>query len=155
METVIRGHSKSVPKLIVRKSVNFYADALMSKRLHDNIHLTLKFVEFEKKDDFGDCYPYYDGMTARLFDIRLNKNLSRRRTLETLAHELVHLKQQAKGEWYEYDRSPSCHRWNGTRIRVDKENDNSYWLAPWEIEAYGMEFGLFRAFRSHHRELFS
>ena len=153
MEIVIRGHSRTVPKKLARKAIQFYADILMSSRLHDNIHLLLLFEETDK-DDFGYCYPYYDGMNARIFDIGVSKNISQRRTLETIAHEMVHLKQMAKGEWYEYDRHPSRHRWNGNIIEVDKENANAYWLAPWEIEAYGMEYGLFRAFRCHHKELF-
>ena len=153
MEIVIRGHSRTVPKKLARKAIQFYADALMSSRLHDNIHLTLIFKELDRADDYGYCVPYYEGMNVRLFDIEINNSISKRLTLESIAHEMVHLKQLAKSEWYEYDRSPCQHRWNGTIINLDESKDN-YWLAPWEVEAYGMQFGLFRLFYRQNKELY-
>jgi hypothetical protein len=61
-----------------------------------------------------------------------------RRTLEVLAHEMVHVKQYARGELYVGAYSGK-HRWQGKWV-----SDNiNYWDAPWEIEAHGRESGLF------------
>ncbi len=152
MEIHITGHAKNVTKTIIRKAAKHYAGMLMNPRLHENIHCTIYLIDFEKKDDHGDCIAYYDGMDARLFDIRINKNLSKRRILEILAHEATHLKQYATGQWYEYDRTPNRHRFDNKIIDLDKESDD-YWLAPWEVEAYGSEFGLYQSFMKAHKDL--
>src|SRR6476659_3673359 len=102
MEIVIRGHSKHVSKKIARKALQFYANKLMNPRLHNNIHLTLIFKELDAPDDYGYVNPYYEGMNVRCFDIEINHNTNMRVTLESIAHEMTHVKQLAKGEWYEY-----------------------------------------------------
>ena len=58
--------------------------------------------------------------------------------LSTVAHELVHVKQFAKGELYDStvkDRT----RWHGQWMKRTPD----YWDLPWEIEAYGREVGLY------------
>jgi hypothetical protein len=52
--------------------------------------------------------------------------------METVAHEMVHVKQYAKGELTEQS-------WQGKLINPKQE----YWDQPWEIEAHGREVGLF------------
>ena len=130
----------------------------MNERLHENIHLTIYLKDFkdhkDHKSDHGECIAYYDGATARLFDININNKLRHRTLLETLAHEFVHLKQYAKNEWYQYDRSDTMHRFRGEIFELDIEKADDYWLAPWEIEAYGSEYGLFRSFFIANKEFY-
>jgi hypothetical protein len=61
-----------------------------------------------------------------------------RKLLETVAHEMVHVKQYARGELYQGSRIAK-HRWQGKWI----SNNVDYWDHPWEIEAHGREAGLF------------
>lgn len=63
-----------------------------------------------------------------------------------LAHEMVHVKQFARGELYESTRM-SKQRWMGEWL--DKEPD--YWDQPWEIEAHGRECGLFIRYCESHK----
>ena len=62
--------------------------------------------------------------------------------LRTLAHEMVHVKQWAKGEMYEYVKSGLI-RFHKTKFDADNIN---YWDYPWEIEAFGKQLGLFVRF---------
>jgi hypothetical protein len=55
--------------------------------------------------------------------------------LETVAHEMVHVKQYARRELH-----PVYNMWCGKTYNPEKV---SYWDLPWEIEAHGREVGLF------------
>ena len=71
----------------------------------------------------------------RTFEIELDKTQSMRNLLETLAHEMVHVKQYARREL-----NPKVDCWMGKTYNPKKV---SYWDLPWEIEAHGREIGLF------------
>ena len=60
-----------------------------------------------------------------------------RKLLETIAHEMVHVKQYARGELYQGIRV-NKYRWQGKWV-----GNMDYWDEPWEIEAHGREAGLF------------
>ena len=57
--------------------------------------------------------------------------------MQTLAHEMVHVKQWATGEMKELVRQ------NKTRFKGELFGNTEYWFRPWEIEAHGIEKGLF------------
>ena len=63
---------------------------------------------------------------------------SKRRIMETIAHEMVHIKQYAKGELVDLSRCGST-RWLENVV----DTSTNYWDLPWEIEAHGKEPGLF------------
>lgn len=73
--------------------------------------------------------------TNREFEIEADRTQPLRRLLETIAHEMVHVKQYARGELH-----PSADVWMGKTYNPKKV---SYWDLPWEIEAHGREVGLF------------
>jgi hypothetical protein len=134
----VTGGSASQKKY-VPSVVNFCIKKLMPRM--KNIHVTVRLKDL-KGEAYGYCLSLCDdgerGDRPRSFEIELEKNVSLRRVLETLCHEMVHVKQYARGELYE-----SCvqgkHRWQGTWLNKDPD----YWDQPWEIEAHGRECGLF------------
>ena len=71
----------------------------------------------------------------RTFEIEIDRNQKLRPLLETVAHEMVHVKQFARREMH-----PSMDTWYGKTYNPKKV---SYWDLPWEIEAHGREAGLF------------
>lgn len=73
--------------------------------------------------------------TNREFELEIDKTQPMRRMLETVAHEMVHVKQFARRELH-----PSTDEWYGKTYNPKKV---SYWDLPWEIEAHGREVGLF------------
>ena len=66
-----------------------------------------------------------------------------RRLLETVAHEMVHVKQYAKGELFEGNFKLGKHRWMGEWLSDNSNLVKEYWDHPWEVEAHGRECGLF------------
>jgi hypothetical protein len=76
----------------------------------------------------------------------VDKTLTKKETLLALAHEMVHLKQYAKGELKDIFRPAKMIKWHGDRYLTDGVD---YWEQPWEIEAYGREKGLYFKFLYH------
>jgi len=135
MQIKITGGTASQKKH-VRAMTEFCIKKLMP-RMKD-LYIHVKLVKLE--DAYGYCLSndeqWHD--RPRTFEIELQKGMKLRRLLEVLAHELVHVKQYARGELYVGARNAK-HRWQGKWM-----SDNlNYWDSPWEIEAHGREAGLF------------
>lgn len=62
----------------------------------------------------------------------VDSKLDVERLIITLAHEMVHVKQYARGQ-VKASRSCKTHYWMGKNVRKD------YYNQPWEIEAYSKE----------------
>lgn len=78
----------------------------------------------------------------RTFEIEVDKTSRLRRLLETIAHEMVHVKQYARKELHtDY---ANCWK-NEFYTKTD------YWDQPWEIEAHGRELGLFIRWAELHK----
>ena len=83
-----------------------------------------------------------DNIRPKEFTISLDSTCTIRNILITLAHEMVHVKQWAKGEMYEYAEQDMV-RFNKTKFNMANID---YWDYPWEIEAFGRQLGLFVRF---------
>lgn len=60
-----------------------------------------------------------------------------------LAHEMVHVKQYCNGELVDHGKYCS---WHGKKYEEFEANSEQYFFSPWEIEAYGMQVGLYRMY---------
>ena len=98
----------------------------------------------------GDCEWMDDAYSPKEFTIRIATyalksgkkkpiKLKKREILETVCHELVHVKQHAKKEHYFHQRKDLV-KFKGKLYDTTKME---YWDFPWEIEAYGRERGLY------------
>lgn len=61
-----------------------------------------------------------------------------------IGHELVHVRQYINREMFDYANGDVWYK--GLRYKTWQENED-YYFAPWEIEAYGYEQGLFECFK--------
>jgi hypothetical protein len=88
-------------------------------------------------------------LNAKLVNKRSSRPLIRLRNVMTdLGHELVHVKQYLNNEIFDYTSGDV--RYKGTLYdSAWAENEEAYFDAPWEIEAYGRELGLYRMFCQH------
>lgn len=125
----------------IKSIIEFCINKLMPRMY--NLDITVKLKNLSKTDCYGYCTADPDSEADRAdrprsFELEIHKNMRLRKILETVAHEMVHVKQYAKGELYEGSRV-NKHRWHGEWL--DKDPD--YWDQPWEIEAHGRECGLF------------
>ena len=139
----VTGSNKAVREL-VRTATWFYAEKLMGKRLINNLELNIKLKRNMFKDENTEGTVIWEDESYRPkeFTTELDCGAKIRNILITLAHEMVHIKQWAKGEMYEYA-EPGKVRFMKTKYDM---NDLDYWDYPWEIEAFGKQLGLFVRF---------
>ena len=126
-------------------AIVFYGEKLMGKRILSGIELKVVYIsKLETNCNIvGDCGWEDDNVRPREFTIRLDADLGKRRMLIALAHEMVHIKQYAKGEMRDMVRCKHT-KWFRETVDMDKVN---YWDLPWEIEAHGREVGLYIRFK--------
>ena len=144
IETI--GRPRHTPLTLAKKAVIFYGEYLLgnNKKLYNNIKVTMHFQKFEKGDlDYACCDWEYDNHRSRDFIITIDSKLNKKETLLALAHEMVHVKQYAKGEMKDIFRPVRATKWFGEKYDADNMD---YWEQPWEIEAYGRERGLYFKF---------
>ena len=127
MFLLVIGGSKSQKKH-TQGMVEFCANKLMP-RLY-NLDITVRLCK--PKGALGYCLELED---KRTFELEIDRTQPLRQLLETVAHEMVHVKQYARRELH-----PSKEAWLGKTVNPKKV---SYWDLPWEIEAHGREVGLF------------
>lgn len=127
---------------LLRDFARWSGKKLLGKKLNRQVILNIDLLssEYKKEGCYGFCeIDEYFGPYARKFTIGITDKFEIMRSLVILSHEMVHLKQYAKGELRHCGQT-GCLRWNGTGL-VDN-GDISYWDLPWEIEAHGREKGL-------------
>ena len=93
-----------------------------------------------KESVAGDCTWEDNNTRPREFTIRVDSSQALQEMLSTIAHEMVHVKQYARGELKDTSKSCTHCKWKGKTIEWEKMN---YYDHPWEIEAHGREAGIF------------
>ena len=125
IDITVTGGTKRQRELV--KSIAEYSvGKLMPRKRNLDVNISLEKID----DALGYAYEEFAGSYA----VDIEKRQSMRRLLETVAHEMVHVKQYCRKEITGDD------TWNGKYINP-KTTD--YWDLPWEIEAHGRECGLF------------
>jgi hypothetical protein len=132
----------------IKSLANFVINKFMSSHVADQIYVQVVIKKHIDDSDspVGTCVWEDERICGREFTIELatrdlndnDRHLTQDNILQNLAHELVHLKQWAKGEKVFHERTDNV-RYKGKLYRSDKMN---YWEYPWEIEAYGWELSL-------------
>lgn len=127
----------------VRSMVRFAASKLLTKRMAKTLYVKVSLIDelVMKEGCFGDCIWTDQEYRPKEFLIRIDSKMKMRPLLETVAHEMVHVKQYARDEMKEL--VGGVNRFNGQYFTWDTE----YWDQPWEIEAHGRERGLFEMWR--------
>lgn len=131
-----------------KEAVKFFGRKLLGDILYHRINLKLIFENLDSGKEYAYCEWEYDNHRSKDFIITVNSSLNKKQTLLAIAHEMVHVKQYAKGELKDYIKVDKA-RWK-TEIHDLKKID--YWDQPWEIEAHGREKGLYYKFLEHEKE---
>lgn len=142
MQIRTKGIPDNVSKAICKDSLRFYGRSLLGKRLYKNIKLFVVFEELPNPIN-ALCQWSDDNHICREFTIIVNKKLNKKTTLISLAHEMVHVKQYAKGELKDYLRNDKV-KWCGKVFCLDKVK---YWSSPWEKEAYKKDSLLYELYK--------
>lgn len=130
----------------IKQAAMFFKDILGMSRLA----LTLDIEHNRRMDVEGECVCEEETRNPRWFTITLRGKRSDDDMIKTLAHEMVHVKQYARNELGKEmalnkggDGVRLATRWHG-EFWEPKKNECGYFDAPWEIEAYGREVGLYQ-----------
>ena len=138
----IYGSTSKRRKALIREAVGHAAKSFFDKRILDNLEVSVKMDKNllagygdVAQMEWVDCH-----IRARVFNIIIDSNTSPFLQLLSIMHEMVHVKQYAKGELLQSMKDCNMQKWN--RKEWIDEAKVSYWELPWEIEAHGREKGL-------------
>ena len=146
MRIRIYGTPQNVSRREVCKALRYYAGVLMSPTVVETLSIRVDFGTYHGCK--GEMEWIDRPERPRRFRIGIRASLSREMALESLAHEMVHVKQYATGQMRDYLNDPDFVRWEGEAWVSDTDTlDERYWFAPWEIEARGWERGLSKMFQ--------
>lgn len=138
MNIDIVGKTKHMCKAEIKFAAAFYAQYLMGEKLAKNLDLEIRFEDQGKLAE-GHCVPLDAERRHRSFEIGINPKMQRYKMLQCLAHEMVHVKQYAKGELANHLITA---KWKGETYKITSSIED-YLNWPWEIEAYGRDRALY------------
>lgn len=124
------GTNKNVSRSEMIRAAHFFLEKLVGLRLTKNLDVMIMCRDSEVFHGTADWIDR--NLYPREFEIMINRGLSKEDQLVALAHELVHVKQYARGELKEVLVGPTKLKWKGQFFLWEKDN---YWDTPWEIEA--------------------
>jgi hypothetical protein len=127
-----------------KDATKFFGRKLLGEILYHKVTVKIIFERFDKKlKEYAFCESENIAIyRCKEFVITIDKDLNTKQMLLALAHEMVHVKQYAKGELKDYVKVNKS-KWKGEIIDPDRVD---YWDQPWEIEAHGREVGLYVKF---------
>jgi DNA-binding transcriptional ArsR family regulator len=139
MIITISGGNTSLRNL-AHSLIEYCGAKLLSPTIRKSLIVDLEFSRTLYKEDglLGEIDFNDSNHRPKEFTITVDCTVPKRRIMETIAHEMVHLKQYAKGELIDLERSGKT-RWQKQIVT----SQTNYWDLPWEIEAHGRELGLF------------
>jgi hypothetical protein len=148
MEITARGRCTKLSRQEVIEAVEFFYSILIpSKRSRKKTRVViyLKPMPWKLHGQTHTMRGHQQGRNPRAFGILINSRLSKRKQLQALAHELVHVKQFAKNELgcSESRKGQTFTRWKRSTVNETKRD---YYELPWEIEAFGREYGLYKRY---------
>ena len=130
-------------RLLITEAIELFAFTLLHPRTVEVLDIIVEMKDLGHAD--GYCGWEDSNINPRSFTIELDKKLAGSELIKTIAHEMVHLKQFAKGELKERFKPTYCHIWHGDIVDVGLDN---FYEVPWEVEAREMEEDLFLLFES-------
>ena len=142
---MICSFSKSIPnkdRKLLEDASEFYLKALnISKSVLNNTMLIFSYVDM---DFVASVRKINSGGKYNAFKVFISTRQAEDPVLQSLAHEMVHVKQMLLGELEEEDDDEHA-KWNNTTMSINVSIDEYYEL-PWEKEAYAKEEELYGAY---------
>lgn len=133
-----------IPKRILSLGEDVYMDAALyyASILFKDVQLRYPCavdIEFKKPEGgcLGQCLYIGEGEV----ELMINPSQSQRSALLTLAHEMVHVKQYVTGQMKDSPKGINYTIWQNKLVEISKYN---YYDLPWEVDAMGREYGLYR-----------
>jgi hypothetical protein len=169
MISVTSNYLERIEFSMIKKYARFVLNKLVRKGLQNKSRINIKvlgFDEIKEAADLLDLKTYkawctYDGpdedgkkkftvvLDAKRINTRAKKPQIRlKNILIDLGHELIHVKQYLNNEIFDYRNGDV--RYKGLIFDASHYMDEEkYFDSPWEVEAYGREWGLYVLFCSN------
>jgi len=149
------GNRHPVHHYRLKQAIQFMGREIMGARLWNTLAIRVELRATKlKKDTHGQVGFKRNGSKAqRKFTIVAQRDDDRRTQMKTLAHELVHVEQAARGrvQLRIWKTDGKVHaRWEGKEIGILDEI--KYADRPWEIEAYKLEKSLYLKWVRYHSD---
>lgn len=137
------GRSDSLEREELLDAVNWMARRVLGPQMASRLRIDVLFNR--KLKNYGAC----SDRAARVYTIEVNPRTSRTMQLRTIAHELVHVDQFARGRMVrDYENDVDRVFWKRWRdFHIQDEH------APHESEAYRLEKRVYRAYRRYRATL--
>lgn len=119
-------------RLLARSVVDFMIQQILPRHRTLNIEIILSNLMKES----GVC-GFCNAFSSRDFLIEVDKTLDHYDIIETICHEMIHLKQHARKELKRYNYKNKSVLWKNKRYSIDEDEYSDF---PWEKEAYEYEF---------------
>jgi hypothetical protein len=139
MVLTVKGGTK-LQKALASELATFVKDKYLSNYTTLEIEFTIKKNLSEDTGADGFCFAVESGR-PRTFEIEIDKGLSITKFIKTVIHELIHVRQYAKGELVDYSRGRAKVSWKGKDY-----SKTSYSRQPWERQAYRLQESLYNEF---------
>lgn len=132
MDIVVCTRSKQKAQFIQQCAEYFSRELKLQNSKYSLIIYTTANLRKNEKS-YGKTGLLWEG--DRLICMTLESRLPQHQLIETIAHEMVHVKQFAKGQLKHVQARNGriVDMWLGKRVRA------TYWNSPWEREAYRRE----------------
>ena len=135
------GHVPAKNQAVIRNAASYFMQELLPTRKANNTFLQVRFLKMTP-DFNGFCQIHEDeenDYNPKMFTIDMNGKLSIEDMIETLAHEMVHMRQFRNKELGYREKHTN---FNGTAYSINMP----YKKQPWEKEAYKLEKTLSKKF---------
>lgn len=134
---------------MLEEAAELYGSLLMHGNMCNNLAIDINM----NSDIDSQAYCTHDD-SLRFFTIDIRNRPGDDDAFKSLAHEMVHVKQYATKELSDTvivhrGKVIDTARWKGEVFKF-KAKEDPYFDAPWEIEAYGREVGLYRRWVELH-----
>jgi hypothetical protein len=136
MEIEVISRSENI-KAVLTGAAKFYATTLKLDKSKYKVTIHSKSGLVKENECNGMCAK----TGPHNIQIHIYSKLNPMKMVQTLAHEMVHAKQFAKGQYrnsrMKYGKGVN-HFWLGQKVKSD------YWSCPWEVEAWAKQDVLVR-----------
>jgi len=158
-------HLSKEDSSIVRDYAKFVLNKFVKRSVLNKSTIKIEIVHKNELDNYADiedlrnynAWCTYEGVQndRKIFRIVLNSNqlnkkakkslVRLKKLLVDLGHELVHVKQYLNNEMFDYVTGGV--RYKGSYFDHSyQEDEEAYYESPWELDAYGREWGLYKMF---------
>lgn len=139
---IVRGGTAK-QRTALRHASHWMRGYLLGNRLAKNVTLNISLSKTLFQDGtVGECDFIDSNIHPRHFTIKIAVKQSVKQLLLTLAHEMVHVKQFAKDEMFDYAQEHLT-RWKKRIINLKK---TPHAELPWEQEAWNLQGHVFSAY---------